>query len=188
MERSAPPPPGRPHSRRAPALHPRLAGDGAAEGRRGAAARRRVARARPACGGDGGVSGSREAGSRRPQSRRSEGRCPGEAGEGARPPAAGSGWGEPRRQGARRPPGPFHGAPWFPLPCWRRAQRGALGVHPGESEAFLAGGGGGPESSPPLVTCARCDRRDFPRILGSGWGWGCAVRSCEGLVCRDRLI
>lgn len=55
-----------------------------------------------------GVRGSGGAGSQRPESRRSEGRCPGEAAEGARPPAAGS--------GVRRAPPPGGAAPSRAIP------------------------------------------------------------------------
>lgn len=100
VERSAPPAPGRPHSRRAPALHPRRARDGAARvagklrdagalalGRPVAGTVRRVGRRE-----QGG--GEREAREPRLRGTLPRGDCGGSEAAGRR---AAAGWGEPRR-------------------------------------------------------------------------------------------
>lgn len=149
MERSAPPPPGRPHSRRAPALHPRQAGDGAAEGRRAGKQLRGAGGARAPSAGPPGAAME---GCQRQQ----RGGEP-EAGEprlGGTLPRGGGGGSEAaagREPGGASPAARGRGA----LPGRSTALRGsrcpagggpsaALWVcTPGEREAFLAGTGAG---------------------------------------------
>lgn len=186
MERSAPPP-GRPHSRRAPALHPRR---GPAVERPGPPGKLRDAGAlalgRPLAGHRAACQREQGAGSGRPESRRSEGRSlPGEAAEGARPPAAGRGVG-------RAPPlggaAPSRAVPRRSVVPAARLEAGPA-RRPGCAPRLARGLPGGRWSRP---RGARCSPRLLPATVdeishadlalpGPGAGRGRVVRAlCAG--------